>query len=179
MRCPGCDFENVAGDELCVQCGHDLLDGGVPEPRGGMQGRILTDPLSALHPGNPPVLPSTAPAAEAIRLMRERRHGSLLVVDAGRLSGLFTERDVLLKLAGRSVDLERTPVGALMSPEPVTLGEDEPLAHAIHLMAVRGLRHIPILRAGAPVGIVSIRGVLAYLTAQALRETPGSAPARS
>ena len=168
MRCPGCDFENVAGDELCVQCGQDLLDGGVPEARGGMQGRILSDPLSALRPVEPIAVPSTAPAAEAIRLMKERRHGSVLVVDAGRLSGLFTERDVLLKLAGRNVDLERTPVGALMTAEPATLGEEDPLAYAIHLMAVRGLRHIPILRDGKPVGVVSIRGVLSYLTAQAL-----------
>jgi len=168
MRCPGCDYENVAGDELCVQCGQDLLDGGVPEPRGGIQSRILSDPLSALRPAEPVTVPSTASAAAAIGLMKDRRHGSVLVVDGGRLSGLFTERDVLLKLAGRSLDLERTPIGALMTAEPVTLGEDDPLAYAIHLMAVRGLRHIPILRDGKPVGVVSIRGVLAYLTAQAL-----------
>jgi CBS domain-containing protein len=168
MRCPGCDFENVGGDELCVQCGHDLLDAGVPESRGGMQGRILSDPLSALAPAAPIVVGSATSAAEAIRLMKERRHGSVLVVDGNHLSGIFTERDILLKLAGRSVDLERTPVGAIMTATPAALSEDDPLAYAIHLMAVRGLRHIPILRDGRPVGVVSIRGVLAYLTEQAL-----------
>jgi len=167
MRCPRCDYDNVGGDELCVQCGQDLLDGGVPQPRGGMQGRILSDPVSALNPADPIIVASTASAAEAIKQMKEKRHGSVLVVDRGRLSGIFTERDLLLKVAGRDINLDSTPISALMTPEPVTLSDDDPLAHAIHLMAVRGLRHIPILRDGKPLGVVSIRGVLAYLTDQA------------
>lgn len=168
-RCPGCDFENVAGAELCESCGHDMLDAGVPHSRGGMQGRIFSDPLSALEPAVPPVVPSTATVAEAIRLMREKHHGSVLVVDGGRLSGLFTERDVVLRLAGRDLRPEQTPVGAVMTVDPVTLREDSPLAHAIHLMAVRGVRHIPVLRGEVPIGVVSIRGVLRYLTEQALQ----------
>ncbi len=168
MRCPGCELENVAGAEICEACGHDLLDAGMPQSRGGMQERIFSDPLSAVPPAAPILVASGASASEAIRLMKERRHGSVLVVDGPRLAGMFTERDVLLKLAGRSVDLEKIPVGAVMTADPHTLGEDDPLSYAIHLMAVRGLRHIPIVRDGRPVGVVSIRGILRYLTDQAL-----------
>ncbi|MBI3448687.1 MAG: CBS domain-containing protein [Acidobacteria bacterium] len=175
--CPGCEFENVAGDELCAGCGQDLLDAGVPSPRGGMQGRILSDPLSALRPVAPIVVAPDASAAEALRLMKERRHGSVLVVEGGVLAGIFTERDVLLKLAGRDLDPATVKVGALMTAAPAALHEDDPLAYAIHLMAVRGVRHVPIVREGRPVGLVSIRGVLAYLTESA--EAPAREPARS
>jgi len=168
VRCPGCDSEYVGGSEICERCGHDLLDAGVPEGRGGMQEKILSDPLINLAPAEPIMVGSGESVAEAIRMMKEKGHGSVLVVDAGRLSGLFTERDLLLKLAGRHVDLERTPVGAVMTAEPATLSADDPLAFAVHLMAVRGLRHIPVLREGRPIGVVSIRGVLHYLTEQAL-----------
>jgi len=175
--CPGCEFENVSGDELCVACGQDLLDAGLPSPRGGMQGHILSDPLTALRPVAPIVVPPDAPVAEALRLMKERRHGSVLVVEGGKLAGIFTERDVLLKLAGRDLDPGRVSVGSFMTAVPVALHEDDPLAYAIHLMAVRGVRHVPIVRDGRPVGLVSIRGVLAYLTETT--EPPARAQARS
>lgn len=171
MRCPICDLENVAGAELCESCGHDLLDSGVPRARGGMQTRILKAHLSELVPESAPQIPPSASVGEAVRLMKEKRHGSVLVVEKQRLVGLFTEREVLLKLAGRTVDLETTPVGLLMIAEPATLHEDDPLCFAVHMMAVRGLRHIPILKSGTeaePVGVLSIRGVLRYLTEQAL-----------
>jgi CBS domain-containing protein len=161
----------MAGAELCESCGQDLLDAGVPRERGGLQARILSDPLAALKPAAAIEVSHSTPASEAIRLMKERRHGSVLVVEGGRLAGLFTERDVLLKLAGRNIDPRTTPVGVLMTADPATLSEDDPLAFAVHLMAVRGLRHIPVLRAGsdaAPAGVVSIRGILRYLTEQAL-----------
>jgi CBS domain-containing protein len=167
MRCPACEIDNVAGAELCENCGQDLLDTGVPRARGGMQTRIFKDRVSDLDPEPAPQIPPSASVGEAVRLMKEKRHGSVLVVEKQRLVGLFTERDVLLKLAGRRVDLETTPVGLLMSAEPATLHEDDPVSFAVHLMAVRGLRHIPILKTGSeaePAGVVSIRGVLRYLT---------------
>jgi len=168
MRCPSCEHENVPGDELCVECGHDLLDAGLPRARSGMQARIFADPLSVLDPAAPITVTRGTSAAEAIRLMKERRYGSVFVLDGDRLAGIFTERDVLMKLAGRAVDPAKTTVGDLMTPEPATLNLEDPLSFAIHLMAVRGLRHIPILKDGKPMGVVSIRGILSYLTSQAL-----------
>jgi len=50
------------------------------------------------------------------------------------------------------------------------LKEDDILAHAIHLMAVRGFRHIPIVRDDRPIGFVSVRGILRYVAEQVLTE---------
>jgi CBS domain-containing protein len=154
--------------ELCEECGQDLLDVGVPTPGRGIQAKILSAPLSALNPASSIELDRRAPVAEALRRMRDERHGSVLVMDHGKIAGIFTERDVLLKIVCRGVDAASTPVADVMTAAPETLKEDDPLAFAIHLMAVRGFRHIPVTREGAPPGIVSIRGVIGYLTRRTL-----------
>jgi CBS domain-containing protein len=146
----------------------DLLDSGVPKPEGGMQERILSVPLSELAPQDLVKVSPSATAAEAIRVMKERHHGSVLVMEGDRLRGIFTERDVLLRIVGKEVDPDQTPITKVMTPEPILLKEDDPIAFAIHLMAVRGVRHIPIMREEVPVGVVSIRGVLGHLTKEAL-----------
>ena len=168
MICPACDLDNVPGAEICEECGTDLTDSGVPRPTTGMQARILKDPLSALGPWELVSVPSSASVAEALAVMRDRRHGSVLVLNGGKLEGIFTERDLLTKVLDRGVDPGKTKVTEVMTPDPTTLRASHPLAFAIHLMAVRGIRHIPILKGGVPQGVVSIRSVLEYLTKQAL-----------
>ena len=82
---------------------------------------------------------------------------AVLVVDGDRLKGIFTERDALLKLAGRS--LAGITVRDVMTKDPVVLREDDTIAVAINKMAVGGFRHIPLVDAGRPTGIVTARDV--------------------
>jgi CBS domain-containing protein len=168
MNCPSCEYENVAGADSCEKCGTDMLDSGIPRPGIGMQARILSDPLSVLGPWDIVKVSPEATVAEAIAIMRKIRHGSVLIVDRQALLGIFTERDLLMKIVERDVDPEKVTVAEVMTKNPTTLKEDDPLAFAIHLMAVRGFRHIPIMRNGVPQGVVSIRGVLQCLTEKAL-----------
>lgn len=101
---------------------------------------------------------------EVIRLMRERRQGCALVTRNGRLAGIFTERDVLMKIVGMPVDLERTAVAAYMTPDPVTLPADAIVAHALNKMAVEGFRHVPLVDAeGRPAGVVSMRDIIEHV----------------
>ncbi len=167
-RCPSCDHETIQGVEICETCGWDLLDSGVPAPTRGIQAKILAAPLRDLEPAPIVGVKRDTPLEEALQRMREERHGSVLVLEEGRIVGIFTERDVLMKVVGRGIDPARTPIGDVMTADPETLRASDPLAFAIHLMAVRGFRHVPVTRAGRPVGIVSIRGVISYLTKQAL-----------
>ena len=55
-----------------------------------------------------------------------------------------------------------------MTPRPQALSEEDTIAQAINCMAVGGYRHLPIVRDGAPVGFVSIRGILSYIAKNAL-----------
>jgi len=109
------------------------------------------------------MLPDTAPVREAISAMQAAGVGSVLVTKDGRLVGIFTERDALLKVAGAAQGTMDAPVGELMTTDPVVLREDDSIAVAIHKMAVGGFRHIPLTRDGHPTGIVSARDVFGHI----------------
>lgn len=150
--------------------GLDTPDG---QPMAGLRRHIMRDPIRRLAPLKPLVATPDKSIWECIQIMREGRHGSVLVVDRGageHLVGVFTERDVLRKVWGSGLDINTTPISRVMTPDPVALKEDDILAYAIHLMAVRRFRHIPIVRDNRPIGFVSVRGILRYIAEQVLTE---------
>jgi len=103
-----------------------------------------------------------ASAAEAIRTMLDRRVGAVGVIDsAGRVAGIFTERDVLRKLALRQDNPETTPVRDLMTTpvEMATLATGP--GEALITMVERHFRHLPIVdNDGRLLGMLSIRNLL-------------------
>ena len=145
--------------------GLEYLD--LPAPkRGALHQALLEDPISQLNAPKPIVLSVSDPVLKAARLMSKFRFGSVLVEDDEWLVGIFTERDLLVRCAGK--DLEQLKLGEVMTREPQALREDDTLACVLHLMAVGGYRHVPILRDGHAVGFVSVRGILRYLAENAL-----------
>lgn len=97
----------------------------------------------------------------ACRRMAEMRIGALLIVEAGGIAGIFTERDALNKVLAGGLDPDTTPLSAVMVSNLQTIGADKPLGHALHLMAEGGFRHVPVVDAtGAPIGMVSARDAL-------------------
>lgn len=136
------------------------LGGEEPQVR-TLDQRTLREPIRRLEPRSPLAVPPSASVAEVVRLMREHRTGCVLVSDAGRLIGILTERDLLLKLDGW--DPER-PAGDLMTADPEVLGLDDPIVWALNKMSVGGFRHIPLVDdAGRPVGVVSVRDLVDYI----------------
>jgi CBS domain-containing protein len=125
---------------------------------------MLRQPLSVLGPRAPIVVEPQVPVLEAVALMQEARVGCLLVVLAGRLNGIFTERDVLSQVVGRSIDPATTPVGQIMTPDPEYLRPTDSIAYALNAMSLGGYRHVPLVDdARRPVGVVSVRDVINYL----------------
>jgi CBS domain-containing protein len=102
------------------------------------------------------------PVAEAIDGIRRRRTSCALVLRAGRLVGIFTERDHLDKIAGRSVDLDR-PVDEFMTPDPATLAPDDPVAEALARIVDGGFRHVPVVEDGSVVGLLSSLDLVRYV----------------
>ena len=140
------------------------------EEAGVVSRRHLTDAvlqvaIRQLPHSAPLVLPQTATVADAIRLMQEQRHGSVVVVDGRRrLCGIFTERDVLYRIAGGDVDLATAPLGEHMTADPVVLRHTDPIGLALNKMSVGGYRHIPLVdRANEPVGIIAMRDIVHFL----------------
>jgi len=109
-------------------------------------------------------VPVEATAAEAIRMMLDRHVGAVAVIDAQkRIAGIFTERDVLLKLALSGRDLEKTPVREVMTT-PVELATPETTAgEALATMVERHFRHLPVAEGdGRLLGMLSIRDLLQW-----------------
>ena len=163
MICPVCRFGNFPGDDTCANCGADLWNADTPQQLSTFRGKLLGLHLDELGAPEPHLIDVGAPIDEAIDRMRAEHVDCLLVTDRGALVGIFTDRDAILKVAGRSA-AGRT-IGEVMSRDPVILRSGDPVAVAIHKMAVGGFRHVPIVKGGVPVAVVSARDVFRHLAA--------------
>ena len=96
------------------------------------------------------------PVLEAIQVMADRHVGALPVMRGGDLVGVVSERDYARKviLMGRSS--AETPVWQIMSSPVVTVPPDESVRHCMEIMTERRIRHLPVVDAGAIVGMISI-----------------------
>ena len=103
--------------------------------------------------------PQTA-VAKAAQRMAARNVGAVLVVEDGRLVGIFTERDVVFRVVAAGLDARTTRLEEVATRDPVTIGPDQSFGHALVLMRRNGFRHLPVLEDGKPVGIVSARSAL-------------------
>ncbi|MCE4627970.1 MAG: CBS domain-containing protein [Desulfurococcales archaeon] len=108
---------------------------------------------------NPVTVTPDETVYEAAVKMAELGVGALPVIDEeGRLVGIFTERDLLVRVVAKGLDPTKIRVGEVMTPNPVTVGPDEPVEEALRLMAKIRARHLPVVdEKGRLVGIVSIR----------------------
>jgi CBS domain-containing protein len=161
VTCPSCNSENLEGEDNCVHCGADLRAVDIPEQAQWFGSTPLAVPLQALGVRAPLLVDAGTPAGEAIDLMQSKGIDCLIVTEGGGLAGIFTERDAVLKLAGRP--LEGVVVGDAMTRDPVVLRRNDTIAVAIHKMAVGGFRHIPFVDGDEMLGVVAARDVFRHL----------------
>lgn len=100
------------------------------------------------------------PVTAAAQQMVKGRFGSIVVLKAGWIEGIFTERDAL-RAAASGNDLSAEPVSAWMTTEPMTAPPDMDSDEAAAIMAANGFRHLPVVEGKNLLGIVSLRDVLA------------------
>lgn len=97
---------------------------------------------------------------EAVGLMARKNVGAVLVVKGGKLVGIFTERDVVLRVVATDLDPKLTALAAVMTAEPITLSPGQLYGHALVVMQENGFRHIPVVENGVAVGIISSRNAM-------------------
>ena len=98
-----------------------------------------------------------APVLDVIRLMAEHHIGSVLIVEAGRLVGIATERDYARKVILQGRSSSDTPVAQIMSSPVVSVSPETTAQTCMQIMTDRRIRHLPVLDAGGRVvGLVSI-----------------------
>lgn len=131
-----------------------------------LRGAILNDPLRVIGPTEPICVTPDVSVRHAIDKLKEhpKHHGAVCVVDgAGRLIGIFSERDVVNRVVGAGRDASTTTIGEVMTKEPLALPPDAKIAEALHYMSVRGFRNIPIVQDGKPIGIVFTRHFVKFI----------------
>jgi CBS domain-containing protein len=106
---------------------------------------------SAVH-----AVASTITVAEAVAEMNKKRIGCIVIVDDGRIAGIFTERDVLRRVVGADVDPKTTLVGAVMTRNVHTIPPEATVEQTMALFAERRCRHIPVVDHGRLSGLISI-----------------------
>jgi CBS domain-containing protein len=128
-------------------------------------GALLNDTIAVLAPAEPICFAATATVHDAVRTMLARRQAGVLITDdEGRLTGIFTERDVLTRVVGRSLDARKTALGDVMTRSPEALTASDRVAYAIHCMSVAGYRTIPLVDGqGRPFGVVTVSDVVRWL----------------
>jgi len=103
------------------------------------------------------------PVAEVARRMSNNKIGAVLIVDHTGLRGLFSERDLLSRVVARQRSLEQTTVGEVATRDLVTIDVNAPVREVLRIFREKKFRHLPVMRAGRAVGILSTRDFLDYL----------------
>ncbi len=124
----------------------------------------------------PVALRPSQPLTDAGQAMREQGVGSVLVVDNGKLKGLVTDRDIVVRAVADGRDPGKTTIAEACSPDLITAAPDDDADTAVRRMREHGVRRIPVVEGDRPVGVLSLgdmaierdeRSALADISAQA------------
>ncbi len=164
MNCPSCGHENIDGVDRCDECLASFRQLDIPsaEAAEGLARSVMEDNLSRLDQDETISVAPDTPALEVTHLMKNSNSGCALVVEGGKLVGIFTEHDVLKRVTGAG-NLAAASVKELMSPNPETLNEKDSVAEALNKMSLGRYRHIPFKKADGTYAVASIRSVLKYI----------------
>lgn len=167
ILCPYCEAENIEGTDECEACGEALTHLSVRIPSTSVEADLLRDRIERLWPKTPATVTPDTAVGDVLNKMVDAKIGCVMVVDKGdqgKLVGIFSERDALMKLNTDASKFMQRPISQFMTRDPVTLETNDKIAYALHKMNVGGYRHIPILFDGKLAGVISIRDILRYLT---------------
>jgi CBS domain-containing protein len=121
-------------------------------------GSVLSNKAS-----RPPIsVPRTMTVSAAVRLMADKRIGAVLVLEEGRAAGIFTERDLMIKVVLKGLDPERTALADVLTTPVIPIREDAGLDEAVHIMLSKHIRHLPLVdHDGKVQGMLSMRNLVA------------------
>jgi len=109
---------------------------------------------------------SEATVFDAVKLMVDENVGAVLVTHDGEISGIFTERDYLRRIAVEGRTSRETQVREVMSSPVVAVTPETSVDEAMAIMTDRRIRHVPVVDSGRVVGVVSIGDLVKFQSAQ-------------
>jgi CBS domain-containing protein len=105
-------------------------------------------------------------AFKALQTMAQNNVGALLVIDKGKLVGIFSERDYARKVILKGKSSKETTVGELMTPEVFYAGPDDTLQEIMALMTTKHIRHMPVLKDDRLIGMVTLGDVVKQIISE-------------
>ncbi len=129
---------------------------------------LLQEPLESLRPQKPLIFAGSDSVTDAMRAMQRERRGCVLITTDGtgksRLTGIFTERDVLYRIVDRGRNPRDLPLKDVMTTEPEALPVEASVAWVLNKMAVGGFRHVPVVDdMDRPAFVISVRDIVEFL----------------
>src|SRR6187402_2017472 len=98
LPCPYCDHEVIEGADPCEACGQPLTESHLPVPATHVERALLTDRVKLFQGRQALVVSPSMPVREVLRLLVDNKVGCVVVAEQGKIAGIFSERDALLKL---------------------------------------------------------------------------------
>jgi CBS domain-containing protein len=145
-------------DEMQEMFGHEKQINKV------LSNETIQQPIRSLELGRAVVVESSKNLATTIELMQHMKTGCVLAAENGVLVGIFTERDILIKILGKNRDFVNMTVNEVMTRSPESLHLDDSIAYAMNMMSVGGYRHVPIVDdQRKPISILSVKDVISYI----------------
>jgi CBS domain-containing protein len=112
-------------------------------------------------------LEAGSPLRSAAEVMRDEDVGSVIVTDGGHVTGIVTDRDLVVRAAAEGRDLSATTLGSISTETVVAVGPDDPVEVAVRVMREQAVRRVVVVEGDRPVGVVSMGDL-------ARRRDPGS-----
>lgn len=157
VTCPSCHERNFWGDDQCWSCQQSLTELELPTHADPIKESELelNRPLAALRLRPAGKVQATATTREAVRALQKESTGAVLVMDGLAIVGIFTEHDVLYRVAAVPGALDQ-PVSAVMTADPVLLTTTDRMNVVLNKMGVGEFRHLPVVDdSGDVVGMVT------------------------
>lgn len=161
IECPSCHKKNIPGDDVCASCGHDLHEESGPSDK--VSASLTTVPVDSLAHHPAVAVSADETVLSVVKDMAEERRGEVVVLEHGKVAGIFTERDLVYRVLDAGKDIHTTRIGDVMTRNVESLKRSDPVAVALHKMAMIGCRHMPIIENDECLGILSVRGILTHL----------------
>jgi len=136
-----------------------------PGDEGSAKHAVWLDlPIGDLGPNRVLSVSPDVSVRDAVRVMSDVGCGAVLVADGGELLGIFTERDLSVRVVCEGLSAEHTRVGAVMTPRPEAIDAGDTLGQALRTLLLGGYRHLPVVdAAGRAVNVVSVRRIMEHV----------------
>jgi CBS domain-containing protein len=132
---------------------------------GVLDNRFLSKSIGLLNPSPPVCLPDSSTIKSALEIFKREKIGCVICVDdAGKVSGIFSERDVVLKVVLSDLAVNHVRISEVMTKNPQTATMTTSVAFALNMMSQGGFRHIPVVDEEAyPVGLISVKDLVDHV----------------